>query len=106
MNRVTLSHRDPGGSPSLYDLLVSLGKGHTAKLTLADVEAELDYFPGTMLFISGIILEHSVGPWVSGERFVIAHFMKDKVHDRMGIPRPPFPMQAFFLDMVGRDAKY
>ncbi|KAG2059843.1 hypothetical protein BDR06DRAFT_865312, partial [Suillus hirtellus] len=74
VNRVTLSHRDPGGSPSLYDLLVSLEKGHVAKLTLADVEAELDYFPGTMVFISGIILEHStsVGPWGSGERFVIA----------------------------------
>ncbi|KAG2352438.1 hypothetical protein BDR07DRAFT_1253995, partial [Suillus spraguei] len=72
VNRVTLSHRDPGGAPTLYDLLVSLGKGHAAKMRLADVQAELDYFPGTMLFICGIILEHSVQPWVDGERFVIA----------------------------------
>ncbi|KAG2121483.1 hypothetical protein DEU56DRAFT_711668, partial [Suillus clintonianus] len=71
-NRLTLSHRDGGGSPTLYDLLVSLGIGHTATLKLADVKAELDYFPGTMLHISGMVLEHSVGPWNEGERFVIA----------------------------------
>ncbi|KAG2355374.1 hypothetical protein BDR07DRAFT_1493293 [Suillus spraguei] len=103
VNRVTLSHRDGGGAPTLYDLLVSLGIGHTATMKLADVGAELDYFPGTMVYISGILLEHSVGPWANGERFVIAHFMKDKVHDRMKVPRPPFPMQRFFLEMVGKD---
>ncbi|KAG1717283.1 hypothetical protein EDB19DRAFT_1651486, partial [Suillus lakei] len=99
-NRVTPSHRDGGGAPPLHDLLVSLGIGHTATIKLADVQAELDYFPGTMLYISGIILEHSVGPWVDGERFVVAHFMKDKVHDRVGVKRPNFPMQSFFLEMI------
>ena len=103
-NRVTLSHRDPGGSPTLHDLLVSLGVGHNAKITLADVRAELDYFPGTMLFISGIVLEHAVGPWDLGERFVIAHFMKDKVHDRMGVPRPAYPRQNYVLEMIAGDA--
>ncbi|KAG2029992.1 hypothetical protein BDR03DRAFT_1017653 [Suillus americanus] len=105
VNRVTLSHRDAGGSPTLFDLLVSLGTGHTATMKLADVQAELDYFPGTMLYIAGRVLEHSVGPWVDGERFVIAHFMRDKVHDRMGVPRPNFPMQSFFLEMVGKEKK-
>ncbi|KAG2150756.1 uncharacterized protein EDB93DRAFT_1051873, partial [Suillus bovinus] len=62
------------------DLLVSLGSEHEAKLTLPDVGAELDYYPGTMVFISGKVLEHSVGLWIKGERLVIAHFMKDKVH--------------------------
>jgi hypothetical protein len=103
VNRVTLSHRDAGGSPTLFDLLVSLGIGHTATMKLADVQAELDYFPGTMLFIAGRVLEHSVGPWGNGERFVIAHFMKDKVHDRVGVARPSFPMQTFFLEMVGEE---
>lgn len=104
VNRVTLSHRDPGGSATLQDMLVSLGTGHTAKITLPDVRAELDYFPGTMLFISGLVLEHAVGPWDGGERFVIAHFMKDKVHDRMGVPRPAYPMQGYFLEMIEGDA--
>ncbi|KAG2335981.1 hypothetical protein BDR05DRAFT_897390, partial [Suillus weaverae] len=105
VNRVTLSHRDPGGAPTLYDLLVSLGIGHTATMKLADVQAELDYFPGTILYIAGKVLEHSVGPWVNGDRIVIAHFMKDKVHDRMGVPRPAFPRQSFFLEMVGKEVR-
>ncbi|KAG1840122.1 hypothetical protein C8R48DRAFT_679665 [Suillus tomentosus] len=83
-NRTTLSHRDSGGAPSLFDLLISLGSGHEAKLTLADVGAELDYYPGTMVFISGKILQHSIGPWGPGERLVIAHFMRDKIHSRVG----------------------
>ncbi|KAG1882124.1 hypothetical protein F4604DRAFT_1577838 [Suillus subluteus] len=66
INRMTLSHRDPGSSTTLYDLLVSLGKGHAANISLADIRMELDYSPGTMLFISGMALEHSVGPWLGG----------------------------------------
>ncbi|KAG1877468.1 hypothetical protein F4604DRAFT_1680134 [Suillus subluteus] len=72
-NRVTFSHRDSGGSPTLFDLLVSL-----------DLQAELDYSPGTMVYVSGRVLEHSVGPWLNGERLVITHFMKDAVHERVG----------------------
>ncbi|KAG2087733.1 hypothetical protein BD769DRAFT_1328164, partial [Suillus cothurnatus] len=71
VNCVTLSHRDAGGSPTLFDLLVSLGIGHTVTMKLADVQAELDYFSGTMLFIVGRVLEYSVGPLGNGEHFVI-----------------------------------
>lgn len=102
-NRVTLSHRDGGGAPTLYDLLVSLGIGHNATMKLADLQAELDYSPGTMVYISGRVLEHSVGPWDNGERFVIAHFMRDKVHDRIGVPRPQFPKHTTLLEMVGKE---
>ncbi|KAG1790472.1 uncharacterized protein HD556DRAFT_1310675 [Suillus plorans] len=59
-----IAKSDSGGAPSLFDLLISLGSGHEAKLTLADVGAELDYYPGTMVFISGKVLQHSIGPWV------------------------------------------
>ncbi|KAG1819830.1 uncharacterized protein BJ212DRAFT_1267380, partial [Suillus subaureus] len=104
-NQVTFSHRDGGGSPSLLDLLVSLGRNHHATLALANLKAELDYSPGTMVYISGRVLEHSVGPWLNGEQFIIAHFMKDAVHNRVGVPRPGFPMQSFFLELVGRRQK-
>lgn len=104
-NRVTFSHRDSGGSPSLFDLLVSLGRNHCATFALADLQAELDYSPGTMVYVSGRVLEHSVGPWLNGERLVIAHFMKDAVHERVGVPRPGFPTQSFFLELVGRKSK-
>jgi hypothetical protein len=96
VNCVTLSHRDAGGSPTLFDLLVILGISHTVTMKLVDVQAELDYFLGTMLFIVGRVLEYSVGPLGSGEHFVITHFMKDKVHDRVGVARQSFPMQTFF----------
>ncbi|KAG1732856.1 uncharacterized protein EDB91DRAFT_1084601 [Suillus paluster] len=96
---------DIGGAPSLFDLLISLGSGHKAKLVLADVGAELDYYPGTMNFISGKVLQHSIGPWGEGERLVIAHFMKDKIHSRVAVSRPAFPTQAFFLKMVGQGDK-
>ncbi|KAG1898816.1 uncharacterized protein F5891DRAFT_913765, partial [Suillus fuscotomentosus] len=56
-NRVTFSHRDAGGSPSLFDLLVSLGRNHHATLALADLHAELDYSPGAMVYIAVSILQ-------------------------------------------------
>ena len=51
------------------------------------------------------VLEHSVGPWEKGEHFVLAHFMKDDVHDRVGVARPPFPVQGDFLHLVGSEDK-
>ncbi|KAG1895262.1 uncharacterized protein F5891DRAFT_984344 [Suillus fuscotomentosus] len=101
-NCTTLLHRDFGGAPSLFDLLISLCSGHEAKLTLADVGAELNYYPGTMVFIYRKVLQHSIGPWGPGERLVNAHFMRDKIHSRVGVSRPPFPTQAYFLKMVGQ----
>ncbi|KAG2071692.1 hypothetical protein BDR04DRAFT_977146, partial [Suillus decipiens] len=59
-NQVTFSHRDAGGSPSLLDFLVSLERKHHATLALADLKAELYYSPGTMVYISARVLEHSV----------------------------------------------
>ncbi|KAG1728928.1 hypothetical protein EDB19DRAFT_1611521, partial [Suillus lakei] len=81
VNWVTLGHCDAGGALSHYDLLASFGIGHNTTFCIEDLEAELDYFPGTLVSILGKVLEHSVGPWKIGERFVVAHFMKDKVHD-------------------------
>jgi hypothetical protein len=86
-NHVTFSHRDSGN--------------HHANLALADLHAELDYSPRAMVYIAGWVLEYSVGPWLNGEQVIIAHFMKDVVHDRVGVSRPSFSMQHFFLELVG-----
>ncbi|KAG1817891.1 hypothetical protein EV424DRAFT_1268237, partial [Suillus variegatus] len=99
-NRMTLSHRDPGGAPSHYDMLVSLGIEHDTILSIEDLEAELVYSPGTMTYIAGRVLQHSVHHWNTGEHYVIAHFMKDKVQDRVGVPRPAFPLQTDFLHLL------
>jgi hypothetical protein len=42
-----------------------------------------------------------VGPWKIGERFVVAHFMKDKVHDHVGVSKPAFPVQMDLLQLLG-----
>src|SRR5437879_1923962 len=39
-NRITPPHRDGGGALSFYDLLLSLGKGHDAKLHVTDLGAQ------------------------------------------------------------------
>ncbi|KAG1817218.1 uncharacterized protein BJ212DRAFT_1216342, partial [Suillus subaureus] len=72
VNRETPHHWDPGASPSFYNLLVSLGKAHQAILNLPDLGAELEYPPGTMIYISGRVLEHGIPAWGDGERVIIA----------------------------------
>ncbi|KIK79543.1 hypothetical protein PAXRUDRAFT_161068, partial [Paxillus rubicundulus Ve08.2h10] len=96
-NRLMPGHWDAGRAPTFYDLLVSLGEGHRAILQIEDVKAELAYEPSTGVFITGRILEHVVLRWEGGERVAIAYYMKDKVHDRLGVPRPTLPMQKSWL---------
>jgi hypothetical protein len=101
-NRLTPGHRDPGGAATFYDLLVSLGEGHRAVLHIEDVKADLAYDPGTGVFITGRILEHSVPRWEGGERVAVAYYMKDKVHDRLGVSRPALPTQTgWFMTRLG-----
>ncbi|KAG2358237.1 hypothetical protein BDR07DRAFT_1295608, partial [Suillus spraguei] len=76
-----------------YDLLVSLGKANQAILDLPDLNAELGYPPGTMVYIAGKVLENGVLGWGDDKRIVIAYFVKDKVYDKQDIPRPSFPIK-------------
>ncbi|KAG2078326.1 hypothetical protein BDR04DRAFT_1112556 [Suillus decipiens] len=93
VNREMPHHQDLGASPSVYDLL--------AILDLPDLGAQLGYPPGTMVYIARKVLEHGVPRCGDGERIVIAHFVKDKVHDKQGIPRAGFLMEQDFLIPVG-----
>ncbi|KAG1801996.1 uncharacterized protein BJ212DRAFT_1220067, partial [Suillus subaureus] len=72
VNRETPYHQDLGALPSVYDLLVSLGQDHQAMLDLHDLGAQLGYPPGTMVYISGKVLEHGMPSWGDGERIMIA----------------------------------
>ncbi|KAG1734187.1 hypothetical protein EDD22DRAFT_787940, partial [Suillus occidentalis] len=60
INRETLHHQDPGALVLVYDLLISLGQHHQAILDLPDLDAQLGYPPGTMVYIVGKVLEHGV----------------------------------------------
>ena len=96
VNRTTPVHCDTGGAHSFYDLLLSLGDNVGAMLCLTDIHAQLDYSPGTAVFLTGSILEHSVPTWEGGERVAIAHYSKDGILDRKGIARPILPTQQSF----------
>jgi len=100
VNRLTPPHRDAGGAASSYDLLISLGEG-LADLHLTDLGAQLTYWPGTLVFLTGRVLEHAVPEWKGGESVAVAHYMKDLLHDRMGVPCPSLPSQLSWWSKFG-----
>ncbi|KAI6015711.1 hypothetical protein EDC04DRAFT_2608658 [Pisolithus marmoratus] len=65
VNQETPPHQDQASAPSLLDLV-----------------------PGTMVFLAGKLLTHSVPKWEKGERIALAHYMKDATHNRFGLARP------------------
>ncbi|KAI5996084.1 hypothetical protein EDC04DRAFT_2612857 [Pisolithus marmoratus] len=67
VNRETPPHQDQASAPSLLDLI-----------------------PGTMVFLAGKLLTHSVPKWEKGERIALAHYVKDAIHNRFGLARPMF----------------
>lgn len=100
-NRVTPNHRDPQSAPSMYDFLVSAGSHEETWLKLPDIKTKLLYNPGTVTAISGKVLRHGVPEWQEGkERLCIAHFMRDRVHDRLSIPRPNWVTDVQYLEMM------
>lgn len=88
VDRVTPSHRDKGACAQAYDLLLSMGTHRSATLRLSDVQAELSYWPGTIVMVCGRVLRHAVESWEGGDRICCAHYMRDNVHNRLQLPRP------------------
>ncbi|KAH7918516.1 hypothetical protein BV22DRAFT_984542, partial [Leucogyrophana mollusca] len=56
VNRSTPAHRDSGSSASMYDLLISLGRGHNATLEINDLQSSLQYAPGAAIALTGRVL--------------------------------------------------
>ena len=99
-NRTTPCHRDIGSAPPDYDFLVSAGNHTEAWFHLPDLMAKLLYKPGTVTAISGKVLRHAVYSWEGGERICIAHFTRDLIHNRLGLPRPNWVQIHKYLDMM------
>lgn len=100
-NRKTPFHRDAQSSPAMYDFLVSAGNHKGTWFSLPDIKTKLLYNPGTVIAICGKVLRHAVQSW-KGEtdRLCIAHFMRDQVHNRLSIPRPPWVKDVPYLEMM------
>ena len=78
-DRITPPHRDTGSRHQWYDVLVTLGTYQGCNLELPGVGFSLEYGPGTVVGISGKVLQHAV-PSFEGNRVCYAYFMRNDVH--------------------------
>jgi hypothetical protein len=98
VNRKTRFHRDAGGAPSHYDLLVSGGTHTDCFLEVRELGLTLQYLPGATVVIAGRVLRHGVDSWKGGERICHARFIKDSVHDRLKLPRPNWVLHRDYFE--------
>jgi hypothetical protein len=99
-NRVTPPHRDPKAAKTMYDILVSAGTHKDAVLCLHDIDTKLHYAPCTVVAVCGRVLLHEVPDWGEGERICVTHYMRDAVHNRLGVPRPAWvSIQSYIVLM-------
>ena len=101
-NRITVRHRDDGGSSPWYDLLLSAGTHQKAFLHLDDIKAQLSYNPGTVVMVCGKVLSHSLPEWSGGERICLAHWMRKEVHYRLGIYSPEWSQQGCYTRFMNK----
>lgn len=83
--RSTPVHRDGKSRHGWYDLLVTLGEYQNCQLELPGVGVSLEYGPGTVVGLCGMVLEHEV-PDFEGKRLCYAYFMRDSVHEWAEVP--------------------
>ena len=87
-NCITPLHRDNNSQGPWYDCLTTIRnyeKG--AWLILKNIGLELDYPSGTMVFLLGKIIQHGTSD-INGDQVCIAQYMRDRVHERMGMRSP------------------
>ncbi|KAI6094156.1 hypothetical protein EDD17DRAFT_1440427, partial [Pisolithus thermaeus] len=71
VNQEAPPHPDQVSAPSLLDLVVSLGT-HDAQFHISELGTIFCYQPGTMTYLAGKVLTHSVPKWGKGERIALA----------------------------------
>jgi hypothetical protein len=84
VNRSTPVHRDVHGRNSWMDMMVTLGEYSPCYLDVPGLGAKLRYDPGTAVGLLSKVVRHGVAE-VAGDRMCIAYYMRDKVHDRLGV---------------------
>ena len=102
VNRKTIPHRDAGAAPMHYDLLVSGGTHESCVLDVCELGLKLSYLPNTAVAIVGRVLRHGVETWDGGERICQAQFIKDAIHDRLGLPRPDWVCHIDYINLTSK----
>jgi hypothetical protein len=83
-----------------FDSLFSAGTHTNCNLDVPDIGATFSYLPGTGVAIAGKVLRHGVKVWEGGERICQARFMKDAVHDRLGLLKPTWVNYDDYIDLT------
>jgi hypothetical protein len=104
-NRITPGHRDSKGRPEWYDILTSFGDGSLPRLLISDLGLSLAYYPGSVVGLCGTIFEHEVRAWGSGDRVCYAHFMRETVRQRLGVPAAGWAMQETYAQYLPEDIR-
>ena len=85
-NRGTPLHRDTKGQNEWFDFLVALGEDNSlGTMAFPGLGITVDYNPATMIAITGKVIRHGA-EFQGGERACISYYMRNHVHDRLGIP--------------------
>jgi hypothetical protein len=84
-NHSSPPHQDEGSRYNWYDILVPLGRYQNYGLNLLGLGITLEYGPGMVVGILGMVIEHAV-PDVEGDRVCYAYFMRNNVHEWANVP--------------------
>ena len=93
-NRQSPFHRDNARKP-WYDVLATFGNHKNGVMELPGLGMRLLYNPGTMVGISGKIVRHGVAA-CEGDRVCVAYYMKDRIHERLGLPAPQWMKLQYY----------
>ena len=94
-NCSTPPHRDGSSRHNWYDMLVTLGRYWGCDLKLLGLGISLEYGPGTVVGLSGSVLEHAV-PSFEGDRVCYAYFMRNNVHEWANIPGSEWMYTSYY----------
>jgi len=98
-NRITPPHRDGGSRHNWYDILATLGSYRNCNLELPGLGITLEYGPGTVVGISGKVVEHAV-PSFEGDRVCYAYFMRNNVHEWAKVPGSDWMNKKYYKSSV------
>ena len=88
--------------PMHYDLLVSGGTHESCVLDVHELGLKLAYLPSTAVAIVSQVLRHGVETWDGGEQICQARFMKDVIHDWLGLPRPDWVCHMDYINLTSK----
>ncbi|KIK77330.1 hypothetical protein PAXRUDRAFT_167227, partial [Paxillus rubicundulus Ve08.2h10] len=86
VNQATPFHRDLSYHVQWLDMLATIGLDPDLHIKLDNLSVRLAYSPGTLLGLSGKVLQHGVLVLVS-DRVCLAYHMRDNVQEGVGVHR-------------------